>query len=101
MAKKAQRIASQDHQLKVIQHANAMLWLWKELVDRSNGNSWFEVTARQAYQDCLNSLKYLGLIEDYDVTKVQVKVDGQWRSDRYVARFVADRSDKGSKQATT
>lgn len=81
--------------LHVIHMANDVLWLWREVVreaDRQEPEEqrrcWYKHDARQAYQDAMQSMKRHELIEDYDMLKVAVKVDGQWRDDRYQAKFV-------------
>jgi hypothetical protein len=72
---------------QIVWHANDMLWLWRDLSNQKPGDSWFEQKARQAYHDCLLSLKHVGLIEDYDCVRVQTKVGGVWYSDRRQLSF--------------
>lgn len=75
---------------RIVWHANEMLWLWRDLNQQdTEGLGWFEVRARQAYHDCLLSLRNKGLIEDYDCTEVRTKVGGVWYSDRYQLKFEA------------
>ncbi len=73
---------------QIVWHANDMLWLWRDLNNQKQGDSWFELKAKQAYHDCLLSLKGVGLIEDYDCVRVQTKVGGVWYSDRRQLFFV-------------
>ena len=80
-----------DTQMRVVYHANDMLWFWKDLTDRcpegKGAGSFYELRARQAYHDSLLSMKRVGLIESYDVVNTRVMVDGEWYSDRYQLKF--------------
>jgi len=73
--------------MRIIYHANDMLWLWRDLTNRcpdgEGAGSYHELRARQAYHDSLLSLKRVGLIENYDVVNIRVMVEGKWYSDRY------------------
>jgi hypothetical protein len=83
--------------------ANAILWLWKDIIDESEVNEsdemkrcWYRLPERQAYQNSIISFVTNGLIEDYDVLKVAVKIAGIWRSDRKQLYFAST----GSRQET-
>lgn len=73
-----------EPELKVARAANAILWLWKQLVDQSQGDMWFKYEARRAFQDSIICMQACGLIEDYDVLKVEVKIKGIWTNARQV-----------------
>lgn len=73
-----------EPELKVARAANAILWLWKQLVDQSQGDCWFKHDARSAFQDSIICMRTCGLIEDYDVLKVEVKIKGIWTNARQV-----------------
>jgi hypothetical protein len=78
-------------QLKVIHHANDILQLWHNLskeADKSDKPAWYKIDMRQAYQDALISMVRNGLIEQYDVVRVRVKVDGVWSDSRRHLQFV-------------
>lgn len=69
--------------------ANDILWLWREVIQEADRNEpeelkrcWYKHDVRQAYQDTLIALQRNGLIEDYDVQKVAVKIDGRWDASR-------------------
>ena len=66
----------------VARSANAILWLWADLLKRSQGDSWFEHHGQRAYQDAMQAMVSCGLIEDYDVVKIAVKIKDEWRTDR-------------------
>lgn len=71
--------------------ANDILWLWNDLIKEAEASErpmWHKIDARQAYQDSLNSMKANGLIEDYDVVSIRVKIDGEWRKDRRSLHFI-------------
>lgn len=73
---------STDDQLMVF-HANDILWLWHQLVRQdTDGRGWYERRAREAYQDCLQSLVRYGFIESFDVIRVETKIHGEWYSNR-------------------
>ena len=73
----------------IVFHANDVLWLWRELVNQdTDGRGWYEHRARQAYQDCMQSLKHNGLIESYDCVEVRTKIHGEWYSDRREGEFI-------------
>lgn len=57
-----------------------LLWLWNNIQCGAVelDNVWYKVGERQAYHDALNSMKSRGLIEDFDMVKVAVLVNGQW-----------------------
>jgi hypothetical protein len=79
---------SREEQL-IVFHANDVLWLWRELIRQdTEGRGWHEHRARQAYQDCMQSLQHNGLIESYDCDKVRTKIQGEWYSDRRTLDFV-------------
>ena len=86
-----------DTQMRVIFHANDMLWLWRDLTNRcpdgKGAGSFYEFRARQAYQDSLISMKRVGLIESYDAVNIRVKVDGEWYSDRHEVTFVPKKGE--------
>jgi hypothetical protein len=75
---------------QIIKHGHSMLLLWKRLIDEAaevvkqldwpagRSSSWYKHETRQAYQDALNSLKNLGLIESYDVVRTRIKLEGTW-----------------------
>ena len=44
--------------------------------------TWFRNHERQAYRLAMMSMMNNHLIEDFDVIKVRVKINGQWRTDR-------------------
>lgn len=74
--------------------ANDILWLWREVIQEADRNEpdearrcWYKHGVRQAYQDTLQAMKRHGLIEDYDVVKVAVKIDGNWDASRYQPKF--------------
>lgn len=67
-------------QAKVARAANAMLWLWHEVI--KSGDPWYRLDARQAYRDCLHIMVCQGLIEDYDVVRCEVKIKGVWTDAR-------------------
>jgi hypothetical protein len=74
-----------------------MLQLWHDLcleAEATDNVSWYRVDVRQAYQDALNSLKTNGLIEDYDVVRVRVKVDGVWSASRRHLQFVEQSNEE-------
>ena len=79
---------SREEQL-IVFHANDVLWMWRELIRQdTEGRGWYEHRARQAYQDCMQSLRHNGLIESYDCDKVRTKIQGEWYSDRRTLDFV-------------
>jgi hypothetical protein len=81
LAKK--KLTRKQLQMRLIMHANAMQDLWLHLHKADpKGDGWHEVRAKQAYHDCLISLKNYGLIEDYNLTECKVKVEGEWSSNR-------------------
>ena len=57
-----------------------ILWMWNsaQLDSEAVGNVWHKVGERQSYHDALNVMRHRNLIEDFDMVKVAVKVDGQW-----------------------
>ncbi len=79
-----------EPELKVARAANAILWLWKQVVDQSKGDPWFKYDARRAFQDSIICMQACSLIEDYDVLKVEVKIKGIWTN----ARQVMDRLEE-------
>lgn len=81
--------------------ANAILWLWKEIIDESERveidevkRYWHRLPQRQAYQNAMNAFMANGLIESYNVLKVAVKVAGVWRSDRQQFNFISTGSSQ-------
>lgn len=68
--------------LRIARAANAILWRWKQLVDQVEDKPFYAHQARQAYQDSLIAMQCCGLIEDYDVLKVQVRIKGIWTGAR-------------------
>lgn len=70
------------HDLKVACAANAILWLWNDLANRRMGDAWFKQDAFQAYRDSLFAMQTCGLIEDFDMVKVEVKIKGVWTNAR-------------------
>lgn len=68
--------------------ANDILWLWRELI--LEGNEWHEVKAKQSYHDALNAMKANGLIEDFDVVNVRVRINGEWDSSRREIEFTSE-----------
>jgi len=74
------RLRQED--LRIARAANAILWLWKQLVDRAEHEPFYAHQTRRAYQDSLIAMQSCGLIEDYDVTKVQVRIKGIWTGAR-------------------
>ena len=85
---------------KIVWHANGMLWLWRELNQRdTKGQGWYEQKARQAYHDCLLSLRHNGLIEGYDCVSVRTKIDGEWYSERKQLSFVPTKSASTTTQS--
>ncbi len=76
--------------------ANAILWLWNAIITEAEakipdelGQTWFRNPERQAYRLALMSMVNNHLIEDFDVIKVRVKINGQWRTDRQEHEFVS------------
>ena len=67
--------------------ANGILMLWHSVrVQQKTQKTehlkmWHKQDACQAYQDALNCMRHNGLIEDYDVEKIRVKVNGVWNYD--------------------
>lgn len=59
---------------KIERAGRSVLLLWKELIDKSNGDCWYEVRARQAYQDSINAMKAAGLISNYNLDTCTVVV---------------------------
>ena len=58
-----------------------ILWLWNSVyleAETSSNPAWHKIHGRQAYQDAINSMKNRNLIEDYNMCKVAVKVNGIW-----------------------
>ena len=70
--------------IRIANAANAILWLWNDTARASKGNCWYKQDARQAYQDSLIAMVSCGLIEDYDMVKIQVKIKGTWTASRQV-----------------
>ncbi len=69
---------------RIANHALGLMKLWRTLIDKSNGDCWYEATARQAYQDCMNSLKANKFITDYNIRDVTVTLaDGSVHSANY------------------
>ena len=71
-------------QARVARTANAILWLWNEEIKKAGGDHWARLESRQAYRYTLRIMVDQGLIEDYDVTKQQVKIGGVWSAARTV-----------------
>ena len=76
--------------------ANAILWLWNATIVEAEakipdelGQTWFRCPERQAYRLAMMSMMNNHLIEDFDVIKVRVKINGQWRTDRQEHEFVS------------
>lgn len=66
----------------IARSANGILWMWRELhleADRLC-DCWYKQERRQAYQDTINCMVTNGLIEDFDMLKCQVKINGRWTS---------------------
>lgn len=62
--------------------ANGILYMWRELhleAEKLN-DCWHRHERRQALQDAVACMKTNGLIEDYDMLKCEVKINGQWSS---------------------
>ena len=68
-------------QLKIARSATSIMALWVDLIRRSNGDCWYQVHARQAFQDSLRAMEHHKLIDDFDIEKFAVKVDGIWIQD--------------------
>ena len=64
--------------------ANAILWLWHQDAEVAKKNPWYKADARQAYRDSVRSMQFCGLIEDYDMVKIMVKIDGEWTGVRKI-----------------
>lgn len=96
---------------QIIKHGHAMLLLWKRLIDQAaeavkqpdwpagRCSSWYKHETRQAYQDALNSMRNLGLIESYDVVRTRVLLEGVWYGlddipQQHRRRFVRSKSAK-------
>jgi len=82
-------------------YANDVLWMWNSVIKRAEieveeplRRSWFMREARQAYQDAMQFMVRNDLIETFDVTKIQVKIDGVWRDDRKMLKFVKAKNTK-------
>ena len=72
--------------------ANAILWLWNAIIIEAEAevqSPWYRLPERQAYRDAMNIMVNNHLIEDFDVVKVRVKINGQWRTDRQEYEFVS------------
>lgn len=89
---RSERYIDMDNQIACA--ANAILWLWNsiilesEKVEPSERQCWHRWPERQAYQNAINAMLNNGLIESFDVCKVQVKINGVWRSDRQTFVFI-------------
>lgn len=66
--------------------ANDILQMWHNLIEESNGNTWYKHEVRQAYHDAMNFMLSHKLIEDFNVQNVSVKIGGQWSSARVFIR---------------
>jgi hypothetical protein len=55
-----------------------ILSFWSDLVNRSQGDPWFEVKSRQAFNDAMNCLIRQKVIENFDVVRTAVKFEGKW-----------------------
>lgn len=80
----------------IAMHANAVLWLWHDLIkqgEKTDNPVWYKHEAKQAYQDCMNSLKVAGLIVAFDVAGERVLIGDQWATDRLVLEFVPDNKE--------
>ena len=76
--------------------ANAILWLWNEIeVEASAQSPWYRLPERQAYRQAMNIMVNNHLIDNFDVVKVRVKINGHWRTDRQEYEF----ADSGPKTA--
>lgn len=71
-----------DH--KIACAANTILWLWHQDIQGAERDPWYKHEALQAYHDSIRSMVFCGLIEDYDVVKIRVKIKGEWSSARRV-----------------
>ena len=68
--------------LRIARAANAILWRWKQLLDRTEHEPFSTHQTRLAYNNCLIIMQHYGLIEDYDLLKVQVRIKGIWTGAR-------------------
>jgi hypothetical protein len=79
---------------QLIHYANDILQMWhnviadSERVEDKHKRCWYKVELRQGYQDAMNGLRSHGLIDQYDVQKIRVKIDGVWYADRRHLEFV-------------
>lgn len=73
-----------DDQKKVARAANGILWLWRECITE---DPWHKHEARQAYRDAMNLLCRQGLIQDFDLETLQVRVSGVWTAARTTIRM--------------
>lgn len=81
---------NKQDKIKIIQHGLAMLQLWSNVIkeaeeaashpDWRKGRSscWYKREVRQAYQDAMNSLIHLGLIQSFNVTDIKIQIDDKW-----------------------
>lgn len=53
---------------------------WKRFCDQAGRDSWAHREGRQSNRDALQSMKYAGLIEDYDLER-GVMLDDVWHKD--------------------
>lgn len=73
---------------QVASGANGILFMWHHLIleaDREEPDEFkrcmYRQPERQAYQNAIQCLRYNGLVEDYDVENVRVKINGVWLRD--------------------
>ena len=79
--------------------ANAILWLWNAIMVKAEAegqSAWYRLPERQAYRQAMNIMMNNHLIEDFDVAKVRVKINRQWKTDRQQFEFI----NAGPKQRT-
>jgi hypothetical protein len=80
--------------IQLIHYANDILQMWHNVIADSERiedwqkRSWHKVDLRQGYQDAMNGLRAHGLIDEFDVDKIRVQIDGVWYADRRHLEFI-------------